>query len=132
MNFGLKKRFEIQEDGTIVARAGVQTNCSGIAAVRIRITSTEDTGIVFSLSQKEFNNERLGDLVVSGKAIPEAYKTAVFKGAQDAYEESGLSKGVQFELIEALVHPIDARELRFMEVGKTAVNGWVEHRRCIR
>lgn len=61
--------------------------------------------------------------------MPAVYRAAVFRGAQKAYEESGLSQGIQFVLIDALVHPVDANERRFMEVGNSAITGWIKHRR---
>jgi hypothetical protein len=57
--------------------------------------------------------------------MPAVFRVAVFRGAQEAYKESGLSEGIQFTLIEALVHPVDASERKFIEVGKTAVACWI-------
>ena len=130
MHFGLKKRFELEEDGTIVARAGTQTNCGGIAAIRARITPVAIAGIEFSPLGEECNGEEV-DGIVPGARVPAVYKTAVFKGAQEAYKESGLSEGIQFTLIDALVHLVDANERRFMEVGKSAITGWIRLRRGI-
>lgn len=130
MHFGLKKRFELEEDGTIVARAGTQTNCGGIAAIRVRITLVAIAGIEFSPLGEECNGEEV-DGIVPATRMPAVYKTAVFKGAQKAYKESGLSEGIQFVLIDALVHPVDANERRFMEVGKSAITGWIKLRRGI-
>jgi len=42
-----KPRFEIKEDGTIVSRMGTQTNCGGIASIRVRLARTTGTGITF-------------------------------------------------------------------------------------
>lgn len=47
MSFGLKKRFELEEDGTIVARAGTQSNCGGIAEIRVRITPITKARVEF-------------------------------------------------------------------------------------
>jgi hypothetical protein len=129
MHFGAQKRFELEEDGTIVARAGTQTNCAGIAAIRVRITLIARAGIDFLPLEEECNGE--ADGVVPGTAIPAVYRAAIFKGAQKAYEESGLPEGIQFALIEALVHPVDANERKFMEVGRLAITGWLERRHDI-
>jgi hypothetical protein len=127
MNFGSRKRFELEEDGTIVARAGTQLNCGGIAAIRVRITPVTEAGIEFFPLEEDCNGEEFGP-VVSATAILAVYRAAVFKGAQEAYEESDLAEGIQFVLIDALVHEIDANERRFMDVGKSAIIGWIEHR----
>ncbi|MBW4456303.1 MAG: hypothetical protein KME55_28400 [Nostoc indistinguendum CM1-VF10] len=127
MNFRAKKRFELEEDGTIVVRAGTQTNCGGIAAIRVRITPITKPGIEFFPLEEECNGEEYD--MVPATAMPAVYRAAVFRGAQKAYEESGLSEGIQFVLIDALVHGIDAREGRFMEVGESAIINWIKHRR---
>jgi hypothetical protein len=57
MAFGSKKRFELEEDGTIVVRAGTQSNCGGIAATRVRITSVTKAGIEFFPLKEECNGE---------------------------------------------------------------------------
>jgi len=125
MNFGAARRFELEEDGTIVARAGTQSNCGGIAAIRVRITPITKAGIEFFPLEEECNGEEY-DLIVPATAMPAVYRAAVFRGAQEAYEESGLSEGIQFVLIDALVHAVDGNERKFMEVGKSAVINWMK------
>ncbi|MBE9182172.1 hypothetical protein IQ268_26760 [Oculatella sp. LEGE 06141] len=127
MTFGSKKRFKLEEDGTIVARAGTQSNCGGIAAIRVRITPVTKAGIEFFSLEEECNGEGFG-LMVPATAMPAVYKAAVFRGAQQAYDESDLSEGIEFVLIDALVHPVDANERKFMEAGSSAIIGWIKHR----
>lgn len=127
MTFKSKKRFELEEDGTVVARVGTQSNCGGVAVIRARITPVTKTGIEFFLLEEECNGEEF-DLIVPATAMPAVYRVAIFRGARKAYEESGLSEGIQFGLIDALVHPVDANEQKFMEVGKLAIIGWTKHR----
>jgi hypothetical protein len=71
---------------------------------------------------------RLFDHIVSATAMSAVYRAAVFRGAQKAYEESDLSEGIQFVLIDALIRAVDANERKFMEVGKSAIIGWIKHR----
>lgn len=126
MHFGLQPRFEIEADGTIVARAGTQTNCAGIAAIRVRITPIAVPGLVCLPLGAECDRAATDGMVVPGVAVPAVYRAAVFQGAGTAYAELGLTEGIQFELVDALVHAVDANERKFVEVGKSAVVGWVK------
>jgi hypothetical protein len=121
-----KPRFEIKDDGTIVSRMGTQTNCGGIASIRARLARTSGTGITFCATQKpDWEGGKFGALV-PGSAMPSSMREAVFEGAQAAYQRLGLNEGFLFELIEALVHPVDARDSKFRLAGEQAFTRWLE------
>jgi len=128
MHFGKAPRFEIQPDGTIVARAGTQMNCGGIALLHLRI-SPNTSGVLtcgpdFDLA---WEGDRYGS-EVPGCAIPEEYRQAAFAGAQDAFDTCETGSGAHFELLDAVVHEVDAREVKFREAGYRAMEGWLQSR----
>lgn len=125
MVFGRKPRFELADDGTVIARAGTQTNCGGIAAIRVRIGYRNAAGIGLStLDGADWNGGEYGPHV-PGSAMPAALRDAVFEGAARAYEESGLAGGLDFVIIDATVHPVDANVRMFRAAGQEAVSGWI-------
>jgi hypothetical protein len=128
MHFGQAPRFEFRPDGTIVARAGTQMNCAGIALLHILI-SPNARG-VFTCGpdyDPAWEGDRSGS-EVPGRAIPEEYRQAAFKGAQDAFNAFETGAGAHFELLDALVHVVDAREVMFREAGYRAMEGWLRSR----
>jgi hypothetical protein len=66
------------------------------------------------------------DAAVPGKAVPAVYRDAVFDGAQMAFDTRPVDIGVRFELINALVHPVDANPGKFKMAGATVLNSWFE------
>lgn len=126
--FGSAPRFELRADGTLYARAGAQTNCAGIAGIHARITPAPAPGIVFLVAAGADPHDDGYGPAVPASAVPAAYREAVFRGAREAYEQSGAQIGVCFELLDALVHVVDARERQFAAAGATALRGWLEGR----
>jgi len=124
--FSNAPRFELLSDGTLYARAGVQTNSGGIAGIHVRITTKATPGIIFLMAAHE--DQHIDDYgsAVPGSAVPVSYRDAVFQGAHDAFDQSNLDAGVCFELLDALVHPVDARERQFALAGMTVMRGWLE------
>jgi hypothetical protein len=126
MHFGQAPRFEILADGTIIARAGTQTNCGGIAKIHIRITARSDGMLTFGPDfDVSWTGDRYGS-AVPGCAVPEEYRQAIFRGARSAFDHCDARIGAHFELIDALVHPVDARESRFGQAAFQAMKGWLD------
>lgn len=126
MMFGQRPRFEALPDGTIFARAGTQMNCAGIAGIHVRITKLPSTGLI-CLPRVAPGDERSNyGYEVPGAELEPVFRTAVFRGATRAWEEYGPPGGAQFELLDALVHEVDANERRFLEAGSSAMRGWLE------
>jgi hypothetical protein len=125
-NFSGHSQFNLLADGTIVSRNGVQTNCGGIAKVHVRITLNSAKGITFQISNQNGEHYEGYGIAVPGAAVPVYFRKAVFKGAQEAFEQSNLDIGVCFELLDAFVHMVDARESRFQVAGWVAMTGWLE------
>jgi hypothetical protein len=126
MHFGQAPRFEILADGTIIARAGTQTNCGGIAKLHVRITANADGMLTYG---PEFDiiwaDDRYGS-AVPGCAVPEEYRHAAFSGARSAFDHCDAGIGAHFELVDALVHVVDARESRFKQAAFVAMKGWID------
>lgn len=123
--FNTSYRFKILEGDTYYASAGTQTNCSGIAAIVARIEQVQGLPeIQYSVSHSGKTDYAQGSSIVPGGNVPKEYRDAVFKGAADAFEHCGISQGYSFVLLEALVHPVDAREMKFREAGARLVCGW--------
>ena len=64
---------------------------------------------------------------VAGAKVPVYFRDYIFAGAKEAFEELENKKGIDFELVNALVHPIDAREIKFQIAGRLAVTFWFEN-----
>ena len=126
MTFGNLPRFEILDDGTIRARAGVQTNCGGIAAIHVRISPNGTNGISFRVSEDDGVHENGFGPTVPASAIAPELREAIFEGAESAFENSEIKLGIDFELLDAYVHYIDYRESKFKAAGSTAVYEWLE------
>ncbi len=124
--FSNAPRFEPLPDGTFYARAGVQTNCAGIAGIHVRIRPTPSGEITCSVPALMGSEIADNGSAVPGAAVPAMYRDAVFEGARTAFDKYSGGIGIRFELIDALVHPVDANELRFKAAGITALNGWLE------
>jgi hypothetical protein len=128
MHFGQAPRFKVRSDGTIVARAGTQMNCGGIALLHIRISPNTLGVLTFGPEfDPAWESDRYGPQV-PGNAIPEVYRQAAFEGAVDAFKAFGTGSGAHFELLDALVHEVDAREVKFREAGYHAMEGWLQSR----
>lgn len=127
MHFGQSPRFELRDDGTIVARAGTQLNCAGIARIHVRISTTPAHELVL-LPEHDPNwqGERYGS-AIPGSAVPRVFLEAVFRGVAAAFERREVKFGVRYELLDALVHDVDANERRFTEVGYSSMANWIEH-----
>ena len=125
MGFGDLKRFELLSDGTVYARAGVQTNSGGIAGIHVRIEPNLQGSQDFSVTVAEWKDkDNFG--AVPGSAVPGDLRIAVFAGARSALEDLRAPIALSFELIDALVHPVDGNPRRFKEAGSRAMTGWLE------
>jgi hypothetical protein len=71
-------------------------------------------------------NEHSHGSVVPGSAVPAPYREAIYSGAREALEKHGARLGVSFELLDALVHPVDANAAKFRHAGRSAMQGWLE------
>jgi len=128
MHFGQTPRFEVLSDDTIVARAGTQTNCAGIAQLHIRISPNIQAMLTCGPDfDPAWEGDRYGS-EVPGRALPEEYRQAAFNGALEAFSLFETGSGVHFELLDALVHEVDAREEKFHEAGYRAMEGWLQSR----
>ena len=127
-HFGAKPRFEFLADGTVCARSGTQTNCSGIAGIVGRITTSATPGLVFTVAGGHEPHEPFGPHV-PGADVPREIRESVRDGAQDEYNSRELQGGICFQLIEAVVHPVDGKQSHFYRVGRQALAGWLDHPR---
>ena len=128
--FDTTTRFKVMNDGLLYASSGVQTNCGGIAAILARIEESDSDAIEFIAAEKEgWQGNPDADFDVPGGRVPELFRSAVFKGALSAFQQHGITRGICFILIEALVHAIDARESKFFEAGSRLADGWLSLRR---
>jgi hypothetical protein len=125
-NFSGHAQFNLLADSTIVSRNGVQTNCGGIAKIHVRITLNPAKGITFRAVDQDGEHDEGYGIAVPSAAIPVYFREAVFKSAQEAFEESNLDMGVCFKLLDAFVHMVDATESRFQVAGWVAMTGWLE------
>jgi hypothetical protein len=118
--------FEMLADGTICARAGVQTNCGGIAGIHVRITPNPSGAVAFTAAEDSPPHEHGFGVTVPGAAVPTPFRDAIYSGARQALEECGATLGVSSELLDALVHPVDANAAKFRQAGWSAMHGWLE------
>jgi hypothetical protein len=124
--FSNAPRFEVLADGTIYVRAGVQTNCGGIAGIHVRIMLNQTGEVAFTAAKCDHPHADGYGVAVPGGAIPAPYREAIYSGARQALEEHGASLGVSFELLDALVHPVDAKIAKFHQAGWSAMHGWLQ------
>jgi hypothetical protein len=113
-------------DGTIYARAGVQTNCGGIAGVHVRIMPDPSGEVAFAAAEGGHPHENGYGVAVPGSAVPAPFREAIYSGARQALEQHGAAVGVSFVLLDALVHPVDANATKFRYAGWSAMHGWLE------
>ena len=118
-------RFEQLPDGTYYARAGVQTNCGGIAGIHVRISPAPAGQLELSVSAHDGEHDDGFGFAVPGAAVPPVFRNAILQGAREAFEREGPQLGASLELIDALVHMIDARESKFWLAGYTAMESWL-------
>lgn len=126
MYLGEPSLFTIRADETMIVRAGKQTNCGGIAQIHIRIVDNLSGVFTFEpdiavICPGDPYGER-----VRGCAVPKEFRKGIFKAAHFAFEYWNQEIGIHFELIDALVHIVDARVHRFEEAGFFAMKGWIE------
>jgi hypothetical protein len=57
--------------------------------------------------------------------MPADLREALFRGVRKAFDEHA-AIGIHFELVSALVHPVDANPFRFLEAGLRAMHGWLD------
>lgn len=119
--------FHVNEDGSIVARYGLQSNCAGIVQIQFRVEHTKESGIRFPILEVEYNQASNESEIVSVKDMPSCFRSAVFSGAEEAYIQSSSVSGIDFILIYAFVST-DATELMFKYLGKIAINAWYQSR----
>jgi hypothetical protein len=125
MNFN--KNIVFKNDGTMIVRAGTQTNCGGIAQVHVRIEKSSNSNINFIPELSSFSSESEYGLSVPGAKVPIQFLSALYKGAEKAYRDSGYNEGLCYELLEALVHRTDATEAKFTAVGEISIFGWIDN-----
>ena len=63
-------RFEVLSDGTVYARAGVQTNCGGIAGIHVRILLNPSGVVTFVAATVDKPHEDGYGGTVPGGAVP--------------------------------------------------------------
>jgi hypothetical protein len=124
--FSNAPRFELLTDGTLYARAGVQTNCAGIAGIHVRITTKPTPGITFRIAIHEDEHADSFGPAVPGFAVPPSFQEAILRGARSAFDQCNIDVGLCFELLEALVHPLDAHERQFALAGMTVIREWLK------
>jgi hypothetical protein len=129
--FSNAPRFEQLSDGTYYARAGVQTNCGGIAGIHVRIQPIAADTIACSVSDDTGEHDSGYGTAVPGSAMHAEYRDAVFAGAREAFDNSGCTIGVSFQLIDALVHAVDANSSKFKLAGSAAMIGWLRLQRLV-
>jgi len=120
--FGTKPRFEVLADDTVVSRVGTQLNCGGIAQVHLRITRSKLAVFEFSLADSPAEASSASDTVPAIE-VPTDLRGAIEEGAREAWNGSGV--GLHVELLDALVHPVDANCQMFRIAGREAVLGWL-------
>ena len=121
-------RFELLDDGTIYSMAGTQRNCAGMAGIHVLITETSTGTLTFGPEpDTTVIGERPGRAVV-GSQLAEELRDATFRGVRGAIEGTSLTIGVHFEILDALVHEVDARASKFREAGWGAMKGWLDLR----
>ena len=125
MTFSDAARLEVLADGTFYVRAGVQTNCAGLAGAHVRVTLAARGGITFRPAVGAPGGEGYGP-AVPGTDVPAAFRDALFRGARQIYEARAPGLCLCLELIDAMVHPVDANESKFFEAGVMAMEGWLE------
>ena len=118
--------FKLLADGTVYARNGVQTNCGGIAKIHVRITLNSTRGITLLPTVEASKHDEGYGIAVPGADMPVFFRQAVFKGAQEAFEQSNPDIGICFELLDAFVHMVDGKDSRFQAAGWIAMAGWLE------
>ncbi|WLQ16698.1 hypothetical protein O5O45_12295 [Hahella aquimaris] len=125
LTFDANQRFKQLDEGLLYASAGVQTNCSGIAAILVRICSIDSLTLEYKAvtEPKLDDSEALG--LFSGEQTPKAYVEAVFDGAREMFRAAQINGGYRVELVQTLIHPVDARVIKFREAGMRAARGWL-------
>jgi len=126
----MKPIFSLEPDGSIIVRVGTQSNCAGLAIIRVQITTQPEPGITTALAAETTETEPssfLNSLFIPSYLIPLEYQEATFWGARQAYEEFNLSpeRGINFLLISGIVHPIDVRIPKFQDAGYLAIRSWL-------
>lgn len=118
--------FKILDDKTISVRTGSQHNCSGMAIIQVKITARPQKEICFQPAQLQSEPAETYGFKVAAAAIPQIFRQAAFDGAREAFDMSAAETGINFELLSATVHEVDANQRRFKEAGFVAVKGWLE------
>jgi hypothetical protein len=122
----IKKGFKLSEDGSILA--GYGTSHHGIAQIKVWIEGIKEDGIKFIVSSEEIQHihAHIGHDLVTGVNIQPSFQSAIFSGAEETYLQSAATTGIEFTLISALVHPVDANEMYFKYAGKIAIAAWYQ------
>lgn len=124
--FGREPWFELLPDGTVYARAGTQTNCGGIASIHALITVSPSGVTEFTVAEDKRSGSDEYGFAVPGAAVPESYREAIYAAVREALEDLRPGLAVRFELIDALVHEVDARTSKFGVAGYSAMAGWLD------
>ncbi|HRH42273.1 MAG TPA: hypothetical protein PKY82_11660 [Pyrinomonadaceae bacterium] len=93
----------------------------------VKITENKGGELRFFTSDFECEHEDGYGMKVSGAKVPVYFGEYIFAGAKEAFVELEIKKGIDFELVNALVHQIDARENKFQIAGRLAVTFWFEN-----
>lgn len=125
LSFGSAPRFEVLADGTYYARAGTQNNCAGIAGIHVRIAANNSQQLTFLLAEHDGDHQDGYGRRVPGYAVPLELREALFNGVKEIFDEQIKDIGIEFELIDAIVHEVDGNVRQFKTAGKTAMTQWL-------
>ena len=124
--FDAINRFKTLDNGLLYSSAGVQTNCGGIAAILVKIERVKSKTLeFFAEDNDDWEGNIDSDSDVPGARVRTEYREAVFSGARKAFDNAEIVRGYRFILIEALIHPVDSREIKFYEAGYRVMQGWL-------
>ena len=90
------------------------------------IEANQSGVITFLVSEHKGEHDDGYGSAVPGSAVPSELREAFFRGARLAFDENPRQVGVTFELIDALVHAVDANQRMFETVGARAVTAWLD------
>lgn len=118
---------KLLDDGNVYVRFGTQTNCGGLVVIVVKITENDSDEIRFFTTDFECEHEDRYGMLVAGAKVPVYFRESIFAGAKESFENSKMKKGIDFELVNAMVHQIDANERKFFGAGRIALDFWFEN-----
>ena len=121
---GPLESFQENPDESVSVQAGVTGNSRSSAAIRVRISFIDQC----ELRLRKLNDpaQVTGATFVPGALVPDDLLEELFRGARIAYGDMRFpfGGGLQFELIEALVHPKFDQKAPFRHAGWIAMDRW--------